>query len=67
MDVNALLESLRYEVQQALELVYSSSTEETPAIGSLRTIAEQVDNLDVHLSRGGFLPSAWVPESRRFA
>ena len=59
MDVNALMESLRYEVQQALELVYRGSTKETPTIGLLRTIAEQVDNLDVHLSRGGALPLHW--------
>ena len=59
MDVNALMESLRYEVQQALEFVYRADVPETPTVGLLRTIAEQVDNLDVHLSKGGMLPSRW--------
>lgn len=59
MDPNTALSSLRTSLEASKK--YHGATR----LAALERIAETAEDLDGWLSRGGFLPSAWVPEMGR--
>jgi hypothetical protein len=60
MDPNSNLRDLRTNVQTALGMVYSDTKTKKPVLlDLLRDIAEDFDNLDEWITKGGFLPSGW--------
>lgn len=68
MDPNSNLVSLRANVQEALRLGYSAAVKVN--IAQLNTllinIAEDFDNLDEWLMKGGFLPKDWQDARDRY-
>lgn len=60
MDPNNNLKDLRANVQTALAMVYSDDKPKpAKALNLLLEIAEDFDNLDDWLRKGGFLPTDW--------
>jgi type II secretory pathway component PulF len=66
MDPNSNLRDLRKNVQEALRVGYDSQVYEAAqqagfatVYDQLLTIAEDFDNLDEWLRKGGFLPQDW--------
>ena len=62
MDPNNNLRDLRTNVQTALGMVYSDTRprpKKMVLLDLLTEIAEDFDNLDDWLSKGGFAPGAW--------
>lgn len=56
MDVNATLAELR----QALADYWDSAGDRRATEAAALTMAERLETMDAWLSRGGFLPAAWM-------
>lgn len=59
MDPNVLLQEIRDLKELALSDLDVNSDSEVLA-DTLRSLAEKVDELDVYMYKGGFLPEAWT-------
>lgn len=59
MDPNVLLQEIRDLKEITLSDLDANSDPEVLA-DTLRSLAEKIDALDVHMYKGGFLPEAWA-------
>lgn len=59
MDPNAALARVRHLV---LEIGRTLDHDQAPDMATVNDLCEAIDGLDQWISRGGFLPTPWVPQ-----